>query len=85
MTAVSVAVVFICIWWLVLFMTLPFGVRRVEMPEEGQDQGAPARPMLWRKAAATTAIAVVVTAALYGAVEYKLLTLSDLDFLQPGR
>ena len=43
--------------WCVVFLTvLPFGVRRVETPEEGHDHGAPVQPMLWRKAAATTAI-----------------------------
>ena len=48
MNPVSAVVVFIVIWWLVLFMVLPWGVRRTETPEAGHDPGAPAKPMLWQ-------------------------------------
>lgn len=78
MNAVSAVVVFIVIWWLVLFMVLPFGVRRTEAPEAGHDPGAPAQPMLWRKAAATTAITVVLFAIVYVIAEYELISLQDL-------
>jgi predicted secreted protein len=78
MNPASAAVVFIVIWWLVLFMVLPFGVRRTETPEAGHDHGAPARPMLWRKVAVTTAITLVLFAAVYGVVEFELIALSDL-------
>ena len=78
MNAVSAVVVFIVIWWLVLFMVLPFGVRRTEVPEAGHDPGAPAQPMLWRKAAATTAITVVLFAIVYVIAEYELISLQDL-------
>lgn len=78
MNAVSAVVVFIVIWWLILFMVLPFGVRRTENPEAGHDPGAPMRPMLWRKAAATTAITVVLFAIVYVIAEYELISLQDL-------
>ena len=78
MNIVSAVVVFIVIWWLVLFMVLPFGVRRMEMPEEGHAPGAPLQPMLWRKAAATTAIAILLFAAVYVIVEFELISLQDL-------
>ncbi|MCZ6510709.1 MAG: DUF1467 family protein [Alphaproteobacteria bacterium] len=78
MNPVSAVVVFIVIWWLVLFMVLPWGVRRTETPEPGHDPGAPAKPMLWRKAAATTAISVVLFAIVYVVVEYELISLRDL-------
>jgi predicted secreted protein len=78
MNPASAVVVFIVIWWLVLFMVLPFGVRRTETPEAGHDHGAPARPMLWRKVAVTTAISLVLFAAVYGVVEFELIALSDL-------
>ncbi len=78
MNPVSAVVVFIVIWWLVLFMVLPFGVRRNEAPQAGHDPGAPAQPMLWRKAAATTAISVVLFAIVYAVAEYELISLSDL-------
>ncbi len=78
MNPVSAVVVFIVIWWLVLFMVLPWGVRRTETPEAGHDPGAPAKPMLWRKAAATTAISVVLFAIVYVVTEYELISLRDL-------
>ncbi|NNE86144.1 MAG: DUF1467 family protein [Alphaproteobacteria bacterium] len=78
MNPVSAVVVFIVIWWLALFIVLPFGVRRTESPEPGHDPGAPAKPMLWRKMAVTTAISIVLFAAVYGIVEYELIALSDI-------
>ena len=78
MNPVSAVVVYIVIWWLVLFLVLPFGVRRNENPDIGHDPGAPARPMLWRKVAITTAIATVLFAAVYGVIEFEVVTLQDL-------
>lgn len=78
MNPVSAVVVYIVLWWLVLFMVLPFGVRRNQSPEIGHDHGAPLKPMLWRKAAVTTAIATLLFAAIYGVLEYELVTLRDL-------
>ncbi len=46
--------VYLVIWWTVLFMVLPLGVRRVENPGRGEEQGAPERPDLVRKAIITT-------------------------------
>ena len=78
MNPISAVVIFIVIWWLVLFMVLPFGVRRTETPEAGHDPGAPAKPMLWRKAGVTTVIAIALFAVVYVVVEYDLVALSDL-------
>src|SRR5690606_32311555 len=53
--------VYVVIWWIVFFMALPVGVRTHEEAGEdlpaGSAESAPARPRLWLKAAATTAIA----------------------------
>ncbi len=78
MNIVSAIVIFIVIWWLTLFIVLPFGVRRTENPEAGHDPGAPLRPMMWRKVAVTTAITVVLFAILYAIAEYELISLQDL-------
>ena len=53
-------VIFTVVWWVIFFAALPFGVRRQELVETGHDPGAPANPMLWRKAAITTVIAIVL-------------------------
>ena len=66
-------VVFFIVWWLVFFMTLPFGVRPLDEPEPGHATSAPEKPRLWIKAAITTAIALMITGAAAAAVEYDLI------------
>ncbi len=78
MNPVTAVVVFIMIWWLTLFTVLPWGVRRTENPEEGHDQGAPARPMHVRKLLITTAITLVVFGIFYLLVEKSGLSLREL-------
>lgn len=78
MTAANGIVVYIIIWWLVLFMVLPFGVRRTDSPEPGHDPGAPHRPMIARKMAITTIIAAVLFAIYYAVYTSGLITLNDL-------
>ncbi|MDO8533738.1 MAG: DUF1467 family protein [Xanthobacteraceae bacterium] len=61
----AIAIYFL-IWWLVLFVVLPWGVRRQDEREEvvpGSDPGAPARPLLFKKAVATTLISAAIFAA----------------------
>lgn len=55
-------VVFIVIWWLVLFMVLPFGVRQPEQRDKYHAAGAPEKPMMWIKVGITTGITVVLFA-----------------------
>jgi predicted secreted protein len=55
--------VYFVIWWTVLFVTLPFGVRSQAESgevEKGTDPGAPVMPGLAKKAVATSIIAAVV-------------------------
>lgn len=58
------------IWWACLFVVLPFGVRGQHEDgdvTDGTEPGAPIRPYLWWKIAATTVLAGIVTAlALWG-------------------
>lgn len=80
MNPVSAVVVFIITWWLVLFMVLPFGIRRVEAPEPGHDPGAPANPRLWRKLAITTAITIVLFAITVAVVQSGLISFRGRSF-----
>ena len=74
MTWLSGVVVFVIIWWIVLFMVLPFGVRREENPEVGHESGAPRNPMLWRKVFITTAIAAVLWGLAYWAITSEMIS-----------
>lgn len=69
MTWFSAALVFVVIWWLVFFMSLPIGARSYhEAGEEvdvGNESSAPMRPRIWLKAGISTAAAVVLTIGVY--------------------
>ena len=77
MSGVEVAVVFALLWWVVLFTTLPFGVRRTERPDPGTEVGAPEHAHIGRKLLATTLITGAITAAIYVAAAAGLLPVRD--------
>jgi predicted secreted protein len=55
--------IYFVIWWIVLFVTLPFGVRSQHEegePAPGTDPGAPVLPLMARKMIWTTVISAVV-------------------------
>ncbi len=69
MTWFSAALVFVVVWWLVFFMSLPIGARSYHEAGENVDVGnapsAPMRPRIWMKAGISTLIAVVLTIGIY--------------------
>ena len=86
MTVVSGIAIYFIIWWLCLFVVLPFGVRsQAEAGEvaEGSDPGAPAMPRIGRKLLVTTALAVVCFGAFL-AVMNSGLTLDMLPGPKPA-
>jgi predicted secreted protein len=79
----AVAVYFI-IWWLALFVVLPWGVRSQHEAGEvipGSEPGAPALPRIAAKLVWTTVVASVAFALLYVVYVYRLVTFADLDRL----
>ena len=70
MTWFGALVIFTVTWWMVFFMTLPFGVNTPETLGPGHADSAPNRPRLWLKASITTAITAALTGLAAGAVEY---------------
>ncbi|MEZ5799884.1 MAG: DUF1467 family protein [Nitratireductor sp.] len=60
--------VYFIIWWLTLFIVLPFGIQsQAEAGErlQGTDPGAPVNPRLWRKLLINTLVAGLVFAIWY--------------------
>ena len=85
MRATSAIAIYFIIWWLVLFLVLPWGVRNAEEAgdrvEAGNEAGAPVNPRLLRKAAYTTVLATIVFAAVYATITQGWITLDSFSFL----
>jgi predicted secreted protein len=65
----SVIAIYFVVWWTILFAVLPFGVRTQEEEGEitlGTERSAPHRPMLVRKAFATSLDMGTINESLYG-------------------
>ena len=79
MSGWSAAAIYFIIWWLTLFVILPFGVRNAneagEVVEQGHEAGAPVNPQLGKKAIATTIVAAVIFALFYWAKMSGLLAI----------
>jgi predicted secreted protein len=76
MTIVSGTMVFFVIWWIVLFMVLPFGVRMDENPTKGFASSAPKNPNLKRKFIITTILAALVWGLIQIVMVNHLVTFS---------
>ena len=59
---VSGTTVFVVIWWLVLFMVLPWGIRAIGEADvaKGQAPSAPVKPRIATKMLITTGITMVL-------------------------
>jgi len=73
MSVFGIAAIYFVVWWIVLFVVLPWGMRT--QGEEGEvtlgtSESAPANPRLLRAAIATTIVAAVVTFGIWFVVAY---------------
>ena len=73
MNIFATIVSFLVIWWLILFMVLPFGVAPPDVVEKGHASSAPARPRLLMKLLITTVLAIVVTYGVQWLVQSGLI------------
>jgi len=67
MTLIEALVVYVIIWWLVLFMVLPWGINRVD-PDSllpGQDPGSPAKGRMILKLFVTSGISAILLGIYY--------------------
>ncbi len=77
LTTLGAVVTYVCVWWVIFFMALPWGAAPPENPEPGHATSAPERPRMLLKVAVTSVLAGVVT---YGV---SLLVDSGLIALRP--
>jgi predicted secreted protein len=85
MNPISGVAIYFIMWWLVLFMVLPFGVKNAhetgEVVEEGNDPGAPSVPGMLKKVVITTVLATLLFALFYASVTRGWLSFDDIPFL----
>ena len=78
--------IYFIVWWVCLFAVLPFGVRNAhesgEAVEQGNEHGAPIKPMLGRKVVATTILSAIVFALIWGQMTYAWIGFDDIPFLK---
>lgn len=60
----ATTIVFAMVWWLILFMVLPFGASPPDEVEPGMATSAPAKPRIGIKLAITTVLAVLLTGVI---------------------
>lgn len=61
----TILLTYLVIWWVVLFMVLPFGANLPEETGAGHSSGAPARTYLGLKMLVTSVLAAIVTWAFF--------------------
>ena len=86
MSIVSVIAIYFVVWWIVLFAVLPFGIRTQDEEGDivlGTTHSAPTRPLLLRKAIATSIASAIIVFGFWLAVTrygFDLAVLADLIF-----
>ena len=88
MTWISVAAVFFILWWVVLFVSLPIGLRTQDEENEvvlGTTSSAPRGPHMLRAVIRTTALTAVIFAIYYVLTQVLGYSIDDIPRIGPGR
>lgn len=83
MTLTSALVLFAVIWFMVLFMVLPWRLTtqgEAGRVEPGTPESAPADPQMGRRVKIVTAISVVLWLVIAGIIASGRISIEDLDF-----
>ena len=54
-------VIYVIFWWLILFITLPFGISKDKKVIHGNDPGAPKKTLLKKKVLITSFASLILT------------------------
>jgi predicted secreted protein len=83
---VSLTAVFFIIWWLVLFVSLPIGLRTQDEEGEvvlGTTSSAPGRPHMLRAVIRTTILAVIIFGIFYVLTRVLGYSIDDIPLMVP--
>ena len=54
-------IIYVVIWWILFFISLPLGVKKSKKLLPGQDAGAPEKTYLWKKFTIVSLISLIFT------------------------
>jgi predicted secreted protein len=86
MSVTSALVVYAVLWFLIMLMILPIGMRSqqdVGRVEPGTPASAPDNPMILRKMLWATGLAFVGFLIVYGVIEGRVITREDISGFAP--
>lgn len=86
MTWISVVAVYFILWWLVLFATLPFGLKTQDEDGDvtlGTVSSAPKGPHMLRAIIRTTIVSAIILAGFYGVTRGLGLGIDDIPRIVP--
>ena len=79
MSFTGLAIIYIIIWWIVFFATLPIDVNREKSIKiEGEDTGSPENPKMLKKFIYCTGITSIIFIIIYLLIKYEYLNLRNL-------
>ena len=84
MPIVTAVAIYFILWWVCLFLVLPWGVRGQHESGDvvrGSEPGAPIKFRMRRKALQTTILAAIVWLVIVVVVNFNLMTLDSIPFL----
>ncbi len=84
MPIVTAIAIYFIIWWLCLFLVLPWGVRGQHEDNsvvKGTEPGAPTKSRMKRKALQTTVLAGIVWVIIFVVITYELISLDNIPFI----
>ena len=86
MTWVSVVALYFILWWLVLFATLPFGLKTQDDDEDvtlGTVSSAPKGPHMLRAFVRTTIVSAIILGGFYALTKGLGLGIDDIPKIVP--
>ncbi len=84
MPIVTAVAIYFVLWWVCLFLVLPWGVRGQHEGGgvvRGSEPGAPAKSRMKRKVIQTSILAAIVWLVVVVVVKFQLLTLDSIPFI----
>jgi predicted secreted protein len=79
MSFTGLAIIYIIIWWIVFFATLPIDVNREKSIKiQGEDLGSPENPKILKKFIYCTGITSIIFIIIYLLIKYEYLNLRNL-------